>query len=111
MKIHLGKRYRRRDGMVVGPIIEGEFPFADSIGNQYTAEGYFYRDGGEDRCDLVEEYIEPVKIERWAIMHRGTCHVSELFTSLDRATEEFNQAYNSYYTIVKLTGEAELNEI
>lgn len=71
IKIELGKRYRRRDGKVTGPIQYQEWCFEDPHGeNQLYTEGGFATDEMNfSPLDLVEEYVEPRKVETWAAIN------------------------------------------
>lgn len=61
MKLELGKRYVRRDGVITGRLRNSgcvTFPFDDPFAeNAYREDGSYDRDENEE--DLISEYIEP----------------------------------------------------
>ncbi len=70
MKIEVGKRYVRRDGVVTDKIYFAENSLLPGfcywnveVGscNSYNDKGQYYEDGTESALDLVSEYIEPEK--------------------------------------------------
>jgi len=68
LKLEIGKRYRRRDGIVTEPLVESgnsTFPFYDpQHRTAYTATGKFFPDGEDHSSDLIDEVVDkPVTIE------------------------------------------------
>lgn len=62
MRLHLGRRYRRRDGKVSSPVTaaplpSGEYPFL-ADGHTYTGDGHFNATGLPSSHDLVGR-VEP----------------------------------------------------
>jgi hypothetical protein len=84
MKIELGKRYKRRDGVITGHIecnINNPYPFTDPmVGYDYTLDGVT-DSNTKDNADLVEEYVEPKKAEIWGAVDTSG---NVLMTSIDR---------------------------
>lgn len=64
MKLEVGKRYVRRDGLISPPMqfepsCGGDvYPWHDSEGHWYTEEGRYTVDG-DHMIDLISEYVEP----------------------------------------------------
>jgi hypothetical protein len=66
MKIELGRRYKRRDGVITGPIVFIDYPFRETdTGGSYSESGAYYSTANHP-FDLIEEYVEPKRVEVWA---------------------------------------------
>jgi hypothetical protein len=68
MKLEVGKKYKRRDGVIISIVSQREdnctYPFMDSKHNIYTAEGEYYNICGlDDNRDLVEQVVEEPKFK------------------------------------------------
>lgn len=65
MKLEAGKRYVRRDGVVVGPLIENSnMLYSFRCGrDSWTEEGLYSATGAGSQHDLIAEHIEPPKFE------------------------------------------------
>ncbi len=61
------KRYLRRDGVVVGPLIEKgteRFPFMDPVSRHiYTVQGRYFGDRLDSLLDLIREYPPELEIK------------------------------------------------
>ena len=106
MKIEIGKKYKNRNGAVVGPMELAPFPFQDEEGSTYSREGDFSEDGVSE-YDLIEEYIEPKQVETWGVLDTGALVVVATFQYLSHASTfatTMSQLGGSYKPI-KLVGE------
>ena len=109
MKIEIGKKYKNRNGAVVGPMTESCYPVADHLGTGYAANGRYYADddGVENEKDLVEEYTEPKQVETWGVIDTGALVVVATFQYLSHASTfatTMSQLGGSYKPI-KLVGD------
>lgn len=62
MRIEVGKKYVRRDGLVeevVSNDCSEDYPFNGASGNCWTANGSFWANESVSGGDLISEYIEP----------------------------------------------------
>ena len=107
MKIEIGKKYKNRNGAVVGPMELAPFPFQDEEGSTYSREGDFSEDGVKGEYDLIEEYTEPKQVETWGVIDTGAFVVVATFQYLSHASTfatTMSQLGGSYKPI-KLVGE------
>lgn len=61
MRLEVGKKYVRRDGVVEEVALRhGDvYPFHAASGECWTENGYFWSNGEKSEADLISEYIEP----------------------------------------------------
>jgi hypothetical protein len=58
LKLEVGKRYVRRDGVITGPVVLSFFPFRDPIsGETYGVGGEWSMSEEEFGRDIVAEYV------------------------------------------------------
>ncbi len=69
MKLEIGKKYIKRNGEILGPLVANDncntragYPFKDERGYSYRADGVLYSVAGSPE-DIVAEYVEPLKLE------------------------------------------------
>lgn len=92
MKLQAGCYYKRRDGQIVGPIIDtkdgSEYPFEDDGGFCWTALGLNRGAGIEHLCDLIEQVPNPNETQDVSMLSEHLCEMRE---ARDAAYDEIEQ--------------------